>query len=360
MLEVGVTLICKAYDIKENKLYYNESKEKQNLNLKIINFFELFDDSYLKLYQSVIKKEAKIPQKLYINNVKDTDYISDIKREFKSKFSLDIIPELIAKFNSDISLFEQEHDDNLIFYYILKEKKKAFIYYHYCKIYENSIITNDATIKVKKQVLVYKINKSKKLLKYDFSKSNKELLNISPKNKEANISYLIANKNEELYYEEQRGNYIDDNKDDSEENATSEGESEIYSLNGCYDIKKENLIGKATEFSIDHHMENDLRGDNIEKSYSDKLNDSFIIDDLIEEHIFDEENLEEDDFPKVNLDSLDFRPIRISKNIYDLLKNGNQKALDDLLEKINNKRNMIFKGINNILIPNGCAHFPIS
>ena len=278
------------YDINTYILYYNKSKIKGTLELEKVSIFELFDNTYLKKHQSIIKYDAKIPKKLYINKIIKNDYYKDnIIGRFKKKFQLNIDPILIAKFNSDITKFEQ-NDDNLIFYYISKIKNKAYIYYKNYKISGKSIDIDNLNKSLKTHVLVYAINEKNKLSTLDFSNFSKKDLTLEDKNKEKNKNYLIIKKKEEIYYDQKIENNNVNNSDSDGDNINKE-ESDINSLNKQYDIGKENLSVEEINFisNVDNITEEKEMNNNINKKKNpgDSLyEDSFQIDSLISDEIY--------------------------------------------------------------------------
>ena len=319
------------YDIKEKKLYYNESKNKGEISLKIISSFSQLGNEYLKTHKSVIKQEAKIPQKLYIKNVEDSEYIKNIKNLFQNKYKIDITPKLIAKFNSEISQFEQESDDNLIFYYISKRNKQAYIYYHNYILNENSITIDNSKKNIKTQVLVYQVNKTKKILNIDFSNKKKVQLKLSGNKKEKDNNYLIVEKKEDLYYDEQIENN-DDNSVVSDENTYIEENYKSDLSEKVYEIDKENFLGETLVFNYNKgiYLEKEIYNKNEENKSKDIFSDS-----LISEQIYDEESQDFNKLQNEKLASLDDKYILIGKNVYEGLLNGNINLLDTLLAKLN-------------------------
>lgn len=317
--------------IKEKKLYYNESKNKGEISLKIISSFSQLGNEYLKTHKSVIKQEAKIPQKLYIKKVEDSEYIENIKNLFQNKYKIDITPKLIAKFNSEISQFEQESDDNLIFYYISKRNKQAYIYYHNYILNENSITIDNSKKNIITQVLVYQVNKTKKILNIDFSNKKKVQLKLSGNKKEKDNNYLIVEKKEDLYYDEQIENN-DDNSVVSDENTYIEENYKSDLSEKVYEIDKENFLGETLVFNYNKgiYLEKEINNKNEENKSKDIFSDS-----LISEQIYDEESQDFNKLQNEKLASLDDKYILIGKNVYEGLLNGNINVLDNLLAKLN-------------------------
>lgn len=331
------------YNIKDNKLYYNESISENSISLKEISTFEGLGDTYLNIHKPVIKNEAKIPQKYYIKKVIDTKYIENIKSIFKNTYKIDTNPLLIAKFKSDISQFEQDNDENLIFYYISKENKNANIYYHNYKINEDSIEIDISCNNLISQVLVYRVNR-KKMNNIDFSKKEKLQLNLTENNKEKDRKYLISENKEELYYDEQIENNDCDSVD-AYKNTIIKEKYQIFSLDQLTEIKSENFLGKPVEFIVNNNLEKEISNtDPNSQSCEDSFEDS-----LFNEIIYDEKRQDNEELTKENL-TIDGM-YDITPDIYKQLLYGNEKVLSALLNKINEKEskenNLLNKKRNN-------------
>ena len=337
------------YDIEQNTIFINESKEKNEYNLKKISSFEKINNFNFRI-SKIFKEGCKIPKKYNIEKIKPSSYEKYIEKAFNSltnnQFEIDF--KLIGKFKSDISIFAQDKNDEIFIYYKKIQKNKiefVKVYYNNYQLYEKIFKkANDKVKKGKEKVLVLKIKNLDLLKNLDFSKLQKVSLKINEKDKESNINYLIIEKedNKECFYEKELNDINNEeshgeNKDNDDEIITFEklgllnkndfkGDFREYKckkdFNGYnYAIINSNL--GTTKLSDFHDNQNDNE-DNL--NISDCPNSDFSISDDFES---DEEK--EIINKKIDFNSYEFQPIKIDKEIYNSLLNGNTEIYNSLI-----------------------------
>ena len=326
------------YDLNNNKLYINESKKQNKIDLKSIKFFDEIGYAKFK-FTNIFKNGYKIPKKLYIEKVKTSLPENFIKNKISS-FSEDVELKLVGKFYSDISIFEQ--NDKYIFYYnlISKNSKISYIYYNYYlinqKIWKGDLNEKDYT---KKEILAFRIKKK------DNNKINlpKISFKMNKKDEELNIDYLIYDDNDDKLYNLED----EENEDIPEITFTKEQVDSIQ----CNTLKRE------IKFKNDFNEDQDLVSNESQQSkkypYShsskndENDNHSSYDNSSISEKIknLNEKKSKDESICKIQLYSF-------KKDDYEALLKGDQNAYNLVKKKINKNptskaKNLLNKKRNN-------------
>jgi len=348
------------YDIEKNTIYINESRKKDQYNLREIKSFEEINNFDFKSYE-IFKNGCKIPKKCYIEKIKPLSYRKYIKEAFTSLTNKDFELgfKLIGKFKSDISVFEQNEKD-IVFIYSKKIKKEFVqVYYNNNKLYENEVEdNNDKDKKGKEEVLVLKIKNFLLLKGMDFSKFQKISLKINQEDEESNINYLVFEKddNKEYYLEEEENeiNEEENNSNLEESDEEIEDNDEIMTLEKLGLLNKNDFKSEFKEFVfkkdfngynyaiINNNFEptksSDFQNNQNDEEHSLSISDFSKSDCSIDEDI-DSKEEKELIAKKIDFNSYEFRPMPINDEVYKGLINGDIEVYNSLINSAKGSKN---------------------
>ena len=342
------------YDIDENKFFVDESRIKDQYDIKEIKSLEEIKTNYFKPIK-IFKDGCKVYQKFYIEKIEKSLYQNHLKKIFKF-FDGNINFKLVGKFKCDISVLEQNKNKNIIFYYSWNDKNNINIYYNNYELYnESKKVSKNTKVNKKKEILIFMNENSENLHingKFKFVKKN---FIINKEDQETNNNYLIFNQEEDELY-----SISEDEDEDEEEN--------IEEIIDHTEIKTDS-IDKQNFESVQIEYNYEFRKDFNEYNYvlfkekeesNDKINNSV---NITEENNSDNSKIENENFnnisednnskesiesndESVDYDSKDLLAYPISEAIFNELRDGNQETYNNVKNKLLNE-NLI--GENNFL-----------
>ena len=349
-----------------NRFFINKSKGIRENSLKKIESFEEINNSYTFKSLNIFKSDGKISKKFYIEKINPSPYVKLINKAFslipiESKKNNEINekiklnPILVGKFDSDISVFEQNKNDNLIFYYHLEANKKEakYIYYHELQLYSiKSEGFDSRDNNLKNEIFVFKIEISA-IKNLDFSKYKKISLKLCEKDKESNINYLLYDKVDEInsFFEDEENAINESEK--SEENEENEDESVMtLTLEQMNLINENNLKNEIEEYEFkkdfndynyaviyDKLKQTNSLGFENEQNDENKNNNSDISKgdfSISQENQSNEEK--ESNEKEINFNSYEFKGYPICEYIYKQLLKGNKTVYNIVMNNIEMKK----------------------
>ena len=255
-----------------------------------------------------------------------------ISSYFQGKINL----ELVARFECDISVFEQSSNDNILYYYSSSTNSNFCIYYKNYKIYEKYKSINISGKEGKKEVLIFMNDTLNALKINNYYKFKIETFLLKDEYREKDINYLISENdfNNEFILSE------DEDSEDIRDEIIDESEMTTIDFNDIQNFQNKDV---DYEFKKDLNKYNYLivydKQAKSPKRRSDKnISDNPIFEEEEDFEIFDKKEKELID-TDINFNNKRLKPYLIDKKIYNELVNGNHKVYQNLKDEINKEIN---------------------
>ena len=305
------------YDMDHNIFSINKSNSNDT-DFQDIKSFEEIKATYFEPF-NIFKDGVKIYKKFYIEKIQESSYIKKIKK-FSSCFDGELNLKLVAKFDCNISVLEQ-NNTNLIFY-CSKDKNNYAIYYNNFEIVKKGNNIFDVFLEENiKEILVF-MNNSPISLKKNGPGLKKKKFILKTDTKELNTNYLISKKEEILLYTSSEEENNEENLDESIEVSDIEFKPDYNDYN--YFICYNNFINEAKDLSEDKSDKN------TKNSNSRIQNEDFDISDNSGEE-------RELNNKIIDFESNEYKAYQINKETYSKLLNGDEVAHQNIRKMIDSE-----------------------